>query len=408
VSSVTELYDPKSPHVLADPYPAYRQMRERAPVGWHDTLEAWMLTRYDDVMRVLKDSRFSSGHGRVEAMFRTFSAEDKARYTVLADTLKSWGFFSDPPCHTRIRSAMNACFTPARMKALRASIEKIAAEFAEKAVGRGEFDLVGEIAAPLPMAVFNRLLDIPPADAPAVQRWSNGIAGFITRIQHSIEAAEAGQTAVEEAMAYFGKALEVRRKNPTDDALSQLATHEFEGKPLSLAEIVSTATMLIFGGHETTTNLLSNAIAAFIAHPGEWDKLRRQPELAAAATEESLRYDGPVQILARIATEDVEMGGETIRAGQRVLILLGAANRDPKHFPDPDRFSLSRANVAKHLGMGNGIHYCSGAPLARLEISIVFNELAKRLPTLRYAGKGLVHHGQITVRGAKSLTLCAR
>ena len=373
-----------------DPYPLYRYLHAAAPVQWSDVLDAWTLARYADVIESLTDPRFSADR----------APEVDKGYSIARSML-----VSDPPDHTRLRALVQKAFTPRMVEQLRPRIGSIVRELIERIATRGgQFDVISDLAYPLPVVVIAELLGVPPEDRETFRDWSAALAASLDPLV-SQELAQRAAEAREALHRYLRGIIAERRRAPRADLISALVAVEERGEILSEPELVVMCTLLLIAGHETTVNLIGNGMLALIQHPEQYAQLREAPALIGTAVEELLRFDSPVQLTGRIASEPLEIGGQLIEAGQWVLPLLGAANRDPQQFAQPERLDLTR-NPNPHLGFGRGIHFCLGAPLARLEGQVAIAALVQRFGTLELAAPP-VRRDQITLRGLRSLPVSA-
>jgi cytochrome P450 len=366
-------FNPLAPSAIEDPYSLYHRLRAEDPV--HQTPAGiWVLSRYDDVALVLRDARF----GR-----RGFQQLITARFGGPGFTHSM--LLQDPPDHTRLRTLVSKAFTPRAIEGLRGRIEFMVDALLDAAVDRGEMDLIADLAYPLPASVICEMLGVPLQDRDGLREWSADIARSLDAVIVSdpevITRANAAGAALRE---YFERLVAERRRAPRADILTGLIAAEEAGDRLSTDELFATVILLFLAGHETTANLIGNGVLALLRHPAELARLRDDPALIESAVEELLRYDSPVQRVSRITTGDVVIGDRTIPSGSLAMALLAAANRDPAHFPDPDRLDLARRDN-RHLAFGSGIHFCLGAPLARLEGRIVFAALLRRCPRLALA-----------------------
>jgi hypothetical protein len=373
-----------------NPYPLYQYLLARAPVQWNEVLHAWTLARYADVVNSLTDARFSVDRSKSDA--------DLAGRSNMAVSM----LVSDPPDHTRLRALVQKAFTPRMVEQLRPRIIAIVGELLDRMAERSGVvvDLIGDLAYPLPVVVIAELLGVPPEDRVKFHDWSGVLAASLDPLVPESIAGRVGG-AREGLHAYLREIIALRRREPRADLISALVAVEERGDVLSEPELVVMCTLLLIAGHETTVNLIGNGMQALLRHPEELARLRADPGLLPSAVEELLRFDSPVQMTGRIATEQLEIDGHVISQGQWVLPLLGAANHDPAQFPDPDTLDISRA-PNNHVAFGRGIHFCLGAPLARLEGQIAIGALVRRFPNLTLAGEP-VRRNQITLRGLASL-----
>ena len=387
------------------PYHLHTRLREEAPVWKDNNTGFFVVTRYDDVKQVALNNRQISAD-RLTPFFKTNAEYQRGSIESLVRYLNHWMVFRDPPDHTRLRRLFNKAFTPTAVSNLRPNIEDIVAHLIdgmEAKATRGEtVDYISDFAYPLPASVIMDLLGVPRADLERVKVWSDDIALFIGTAQvagNKYLRAESGAKAMSD---YFRSLVEDRTAQPRDDMISQLVLARDDRDALSTDEIIGTCILLLFAGHETTTNLIGNGFLYSMKHRDQWERLVADPTLAASAVEEFLRYDGPSGALARVASADLEMADRTIREGQRVFAFVNAANRDPEAFEDPERFDVGRAQNP-HLTFGHGIHFCLGAPLARLEAQIAAVRLAERLPHIRLSGGDPEWHDSLILRGVKRL-----
>jgi hypothetical protein len=399
---VTVDYDPRRPETIADPFPIFAELRRRDPVHWSDVLGGWVLTRYRDVRLALTDARFSAD--RITPFRDHLEPDARAQIAELLKTLGLWAVFNDPPAHTRRRGLLNKAFTPRAVMALRPLIERIVAHLIARVSERGDFDLIAGFAYPLPASVIAGMIGVPIEDLDRFKTWSDEIAAFVGSALATPDKRARGERGVREMSAYFRAVIAEHRKRPREDILSALLAAEEQGSGFGEDELVASCILLLFAGHETTTNLVGNGMLALLRHPEAVAALRRDRALGASAVEEMLRYDGPTQAMTRIALEDVrlEEAAPVIRAGDRVFALLNAANRDPQVFAEPDRFDVARGD-SRHLSFGFGIHFCLGAPLARLEGQIAVAQLVERLPDLALAIDAPQWSDSFVLRGVKSL-----
>ena len=373
-----------TPEFLDEPYPLYHRLRDVDPVHWSDAWDCWLLTRYDDVNAVLRDSKQFSSVGTTERYLQQLPADALAELQPLYKHFTSGMVRLDPPEHTRIRSLTNKAFTPRVVGSLRTRIQRIVDELIDAFQARGRCNLISEFAYPLPARAFAGLIGFPLEDCDRFKAWSVEIAAFHGTGRADAAVATQSQSALLEARQWLGELADDRRRQPRDDLLTRFVQAEEEGDRLSAAELFSTCVTFMIGGHETTTNLIGNGMLALLQNPDQWSLIRQNSNLIESTVEEMLRYDAPTQRAHRIAATDIPLRGKTIRQGEFIQAVLGAANRDPEQFPDPDRFDITRQSN-RHLSFGAGPHYCVGAPLSRLEAQIAIPTLIHRLPNLRLA-----------------------
>jgi pimeloyl-[acyl-carrier protein] synthase len=390
-----------TPEFLANPYPFYHQLRSEAPVYWSERLQAWLLTRYADVVSALNDPRFNSGD-RIAAILSQLPETARAEMEPLADHLTRWVVFTDPPDHTRLRTLVGKAFTARTVTKLRPQIQILVDELLDAVQESGQMEVIRDFAFPLPATVISHMLGIPRQDHDRFKQWSNDIANFVSAGGINIEVARRAQQSVLELADYFQYIVAQRRRQPQDDLISALVAAEEQGDKLSEVELFSMFVQLFFAGHETTMGLIGNGLLALFRYPDQRQKLQNEPALIVPAVEEFLRYDTSVQRQARVAGEAVEIDGHLVRPGQYVLLFIAAANRDPAHFPEPDRLDITRPEN-RHLSFGYGIHFCIGAPLARLEAQIAINTILRRMPALRLATETLEWEKLLALRKLKSL-----
>jgi pimeloyl-[acyl-carrier protein] synthase len=388
-------FNPMAPEFVEDPYPTYRRLREEDPVH-QSPLGFWVLTRYEDVVSSLRDIRM------VKEPIAAFVA---ARFGLPAPpTGMGLSMLDrDPPDHTRLRGLVSKAFTPRVIEQLRPHIQGIVNRLLDKVEGEPGMDLIEQFAYPLPVIVICEMLGVPVADHERFKGWGLDIARGLDAILLPPDSpvAERSMHARHALAAYFRELIAERRAAPRDDMLSGLIAAEEAGDKLTEDELLATCILLLVAGHETTVNLIGNGTLALLRHPEQRKRLQEDPGLITTAVEELLRFDGPVQRTARIPSEDVTFGGKTIGKGEMVMPFIGAADRDPRQFPDPDRLDLGRTDN-RHIAFGWGIHFCIGAPLARVEGQIAINTLLKRQPKLALAATPQ-HRQSLTLRGLTTL-----
>ncbi len=389
-----------APELVEDPYPFFHRLRREDPVHWNTRHRAWLVTRYDDVERGARDPRLSAD--RVSTFVAAKRSEDtRELYDPIERLLGNWMVFQDPPTHGRLRKLVHQAFTLRGLEALEPMIDSVVHEEIARFRAAGGGNFIEEVAAPIPAIVIARLLGVPEKDHDRFRHWSDEVMTLVfanVDDPRRHERAHVGLLALER---YFRALLDDRLATPRTDLLTALARAEEAGDRLSSDEVIATCILLLFAGHETTTSLLGTGLLALLRNPDEWRALRDDPALAASAVEEFLRYDGPQKVMMRFVADDLELRGKRLRRGERVLLIGAAANRDPEVFPDPDRLDLDRS-PNEHLGFGYGIHYCLGAPLARMEGRLAFAAIARELPDVRLAGPAPEWHRTIVSRGLRS------
>jgi hypothetical protein len=387
-------FNPMDPEFLADPYPMYHRLRAEEPVH-HSPLGFWVLTRYEDVVAALRDPRLAK-----EAIAGFIAARFGAPIPQMGLSMLD----RDPPDHTRLRALVSKAFTPRVVETLRPHIQQIVDGLVDAAQDKGSMDLIEEFAYPLPVIVICEMLGVPVDDHERFKSWGLDIARGLDAILLPPDS-EVGRRAVagRRALAdYFRDLIAERRAAPRADMLSALIAAEEAGDKLSEEELLATCILLLVAGHETTVNLIGNGTLALLRHPDQLRRLRDSPGLIGTAIEELLRYDGPVQRTARIPSADVVIDGHTIAKGEMVMPFIGAADRDPAQFAEPDRLDIARADN-RHIAFGWGIHFCLGAPLARVEGQIAINTLLKRLPRLTLDTDKPHFRQSLTLRGLQAL-----
>jgi pimeloyl-[acyl-carrier protein] synthase len=373
------LYHLLDPAVLANPYPLYRRLRDEDPVHWDPYLHAWVVTRYEDVANVLH--RFRAA--RTPAPDR-LAALGMGELTPIATLMVRQMLFLDRPEHGRVRRLASVAFTPRRVAVLREHIRQIAEKLVDELGRGGRFDVMAGLANPLPAIVTAEMLGVPTSDHELLKSWSQDFAEMLGNFQHNPGRAKKVLQTVEEMVAYFRAALNREAASPTEGLINALATAEVDGDRLTEEEIVANVIVTMVGGQETTTNLIGNGLLTLLRQPGQLERLRSDPTLMPSAVEELLRYESPSQHTARLAPAGAVLGGKEIPDGAAVIAVMGAANRDPERFKDPDRLVLGREDN-RHLAFGWAAHFCFGAPLARIEGQIAFETLLSRFSELSLA-----------------------
>ena len=389
-------FNPMAPEFVADPYPTYHRLRAEDPVH-QSPLGFWVLTRYEDVVSVLRDPRL------IKEPIAAFVA---ARFGLPAPpTGMGLSMLDrDPPDHTRLRGLVSKAFTPRVIERLRPHIQQIVDGLLDRVEGERGMDLIEQFAYPLPVIVICEMLGVPVADHERFKGWGLDIARGLDAIMLPPDSpvAERSVVARRALAAYFRELIAERRAAPRDDMLTRLVEAEEAGDKLSENELLATCILLLIAGHETTVNLIGNGSLALLRHPDQRRRLQEDPGLIVTAVEELLRFDGPVQRTSRIPSEDVTIGGKIIGKGEMVMPFIGAADRDPAQFPEPDRLDIGRADN-RHIAFGWGIHFCIGAPLARVEGQIALNTLLRRRPRLALATDTPEYRQSLTLRGLSAL-----
>jgi pimeloyl-[acyl-carrier protein] synthase len=366
-------FNPLLPEFIVDPYPFYARLRTEDPVH-RSPLGIWVLSRYADALLLLRNPRF--GRANYDRLILERFGDGP-----LYSSFRRWMLFADPPDHTRLRGLVSKAITPRAVEALRPKIERLVDELLAPLIAGGRMDLIAEVAQPLPVLVIGELLGVGATEVAQFWRWSDALALALEIATATPEIAAEADEAARGLTEYFREVIDRRRGHPTDDLISALIAAEEQGSQLDQDELIATCVMLFFAGHETTVNLIGNGLLALLRQPDQLGRLRENPALMPTAVEELVRYDSSVQRTARTANDDLELDGKMIRRGEHVVALIGAANRDPDRFSEPDRLDLGRQDNP-HLSFGGGIHYCIGAPLARVEASTALSALLTRLPNL--------------------------
>ncbi len=375
-----------------NPYPLYERMRTAQPPLYEPRTDFWMIFDYAGVKRALTDhSAFASDMS---------AANQRA---------PSWMIFFDPPRHTKLRALISRAFTPGIVANLEPRIRQLSRELLYPVLDRGEMDFAADFAVPLPLKVIAELIGIPAADWPRFRHWSDVILTLSYTVSGAAAGAEAGlafRATTLEMAEYLPAILEDRRRAPKDDLLTNLVHAEVDGARLTADEIVAFVQLLLVAGNETTTNLLNNTLLCLMENPDQLARLRAEPGLLPSAIEESLRHSSPLQFMFRAMRQDVELHGQTIPAGKRVLAMIGSANRDPLQFPDPDRYDIAR-DPNPHIAFGHGIHFCLGAPLSRLEARVAFTEFLNLVGTFgRTSNEPWKPRKALHVLGPENLPIC--
>jgi cytochrome P450 len=383
-----------------DPFPLYRWLREHDPLHWSPSLNAWAVTRYSDVLEIFtRPIKFSSDRfRRIDEKY----ASHRPAVRQVGEILDDWLVFRDPPDHTRLRSLLQKSFTPTHLANSRERIQATVDGLFDLVAARGAMDFIHDVAFPLPATVIAILLGAPTEDIDVIKDWSDRLAAYLGGSVAGKDNFAEARDGVSQLADYFRSLLRERQAAPRDDLMSLMLRAEHDGDRLSHEEVVANCVLLIFAGHETTTNLLGNGLFHLLRHPDQQQLLQQNPQLGAGAVEEFLRYDGPVPATIKVATEDVEWHDKRIQCGNMVIPFLSSANRDPRQFHDPDSFDIRRA-PNRNVAFAYGIHFCLGAPLARLEGQLTIDTLLRRFPDLALKSSQPRWKPMIFLRGLESL-----
>jgi cytochrome P450 len=392
------LFDPLSPEFKRDPYPTYERLRAEAPIFYSDELRLWFACTYEDVAAILRDKRFGRSITHVMSREELGLPPRDPKYAPFRKLSDHSMFDKEPPDHTRLKSLVHKVFTPRRVEDLRGKIEAMCDDLLDQA--GHSFDLLEDFAVPLPVNVIAELLGVPDADRHKLRPWSRDIVAMY-ELNHTPEQAERAIAAAVEFSDYLRHLARRRKTEPQGDLISALATVEDAGETLSEDELISTCILLLNAGHEATVNVIGNGFWALFQNPDQLDLLRQRSELVKTAVEELMRFDTPLQLFRRWVLEDLNYKGFPLKRGQEIALLFGSANRDPQQFPQPERLDITRAENP-HISFSLGIHYCLGAPLARLELQTAVAALMRRVPEMRlnYTPE---YRDSYVIRGLKDL-----
>ena len=395
--SSLSLYNLLDPAVLANPYPLFRRLRTEDPVHWDPFIHAWVITRYADVVTVLRN--FLSYK---PAPPETLAAMGLSSLDPIAKMMMKQMLFMDPPAHTRLRSLAAQVFAPYRVEALRRHIKDIVSSLLDKVQHKGRMDVIADLAEPLPATVTAELLGVPASDIRQLKAWSADFAEMLGNFQHHPEGVPRVLQSLQGMTNYFQSAIREIGVHPREGLIHSLLTAEIDGDRLTTEEVVANCVLTMVGGQETTTNLIGNGLLALLRNPQVLQELRSDLSLIPSAVEELLRYEAPSQYTTRLAPEDFEFGGKTIGKGQATIAVMAAGNRDPERFPEPDRMDIDRTDN-RHLAFGWAAHFCFGAPLARIEGQVAFEALLRRLAGLALEPGPLVWRHNLGLRGLEAL-----
>ena len=388
---------------LRDPYPLYDQVRREDPVHWNDSDQRWYITRYEDLISILRDQRVSSMRNR--EVNRVLPKELQQKIKPLTDAMASWMLHSDPPAHTRMRGLVNKAFTPRMIENMRERIQTRVDAILDKVQQNSRMDIIADLAVPLPGIVISDMLGVPEEDQPKFKKWSDDIASRNVYSESDDDIADGfllAQQSFFELSEYFRDIVKDLRKNPNDNLLSAMVVAEESGDRLTEAELIANCVLLMFAGNETTTNLIGNGMLSLFQNPEQRQMLQADDQLIGSAVEEFLRYDSPVQKTSRIAKEDINIRGKTIASGELISVCYGSANRDPDQFENAEQLDIKRADN-RHLSFAQGIHYCLGASLARMEGQVAINSLLRRMPDIKMETTKIDRGQNLTLWGLKSL-----
>jgi len=384
-----------------DPSAFYAKLRSIDPVYWNPRWNGWVVTGYAEVVQAFRDwKRLSS-----ERFSGPFGGELRAavqEQSQLFNFLGKFFVWKDPPYHTRLRTLVGGAFLPKRLEALRPRIRELVRELADPLFEKDRADFIGEFSFHLPVIVIAEYLGVPKEARNDVRAWSEDLGAVIFVRGGDADRMQSGEKAMGHLVDFLRPIVRDRRRQPKDDLISDMLAAEADGERLSEDEIIAAAVLMVFAGHETTMNLIANGVVAFDRFPGEWRKLRQNPDLVKSAVEEILRFDGPIRGMARWATGPFELGSHTVRENDRVFLMQAAANHDPAAFAEPDALDIGRS-PNRHTAFGQGIHTCLGAPLARMEAQEAFAYFAERLRGIEVLDRELKYHPTMVSRSLKGL-----
>ncbi|GAC1595113.1 MAG: monooxygenase YjiB [Candidatus Velthaea sp.] len=373
------------PQIVQNPSPYYALLREHYPCYWNERWRGWVLTRYDDVYGALHSSKMLAD--RITPFFRTrLTAEEREYFRLTYEVLHSFVVFLDPPEHTHLRRIFNRGLTPGAVATMRGIVEGYVNEFFAEWEGRDTVDLNRDFAYPFPANVIATIIGAPREDVHRFAGWADALTTLLLAGVGEDERMDRAQNTLIEFKDFLARLYDDRAKSPRDDMMSWLIESQRNDPTLTRDDVLHSCIMLVNAGHETTQDLICNTLTTLLQTPDQLELLRTHPEYMKTGVEEGLRYNGPLKGTMRIAGEDQQIAGQHIREGDRILLLMGAANRDPAKFVDPERFDATRS-PNPHLSFSHGIHFCLGAPLARMEMEIAFNELLRRFPSLELVSK---------------------
>ncbi len=395
-------FDLNQPEAIQNPFPMYEAMRRDAPVHWNASVKGWFLTRYFDVRMVLRDPRFSVE--KMSPFANRMDGTKQEKIAFLAEILGGWMVFKDPPEHTKLRQVLQGAFMPKPLAAMRPNVETIAHEILDGLGDRTEIDLIQDFAVPLPATVIGDLCGVSRNKTHKLRLWADDIAKFVLQGRSTLDKYDVSYKALTECVAFYQELVADHRANPRDDLTTLMIDGGDVRKPMTDDEIVSTLVLILFAGHETTTNLIASGMFALLQNPDQMAKLEADRSLIPSAVEEFLRFEAPVATLVRIALEDVEIGGQHIKKGDRVFASLFSAAHDPEVFEGAKNVDIARRRN-RHMAFGKGIHLCLGAPLARLEGQVAFEALFERYTDFTLRGDTLEWRDELITRGLHDLPI---
>ncbi len=402
-------YNPSDEATRRSPFALYEALQDEDPVHWSEALRSWIITRYDDVRHVAMTPHMSSD--RLRPFYESLKDERRDILSGVMRYLNLWLVFRAPPEHTRLRKLLNSVFTPAMVASLEpqivSTVDHILAQVEDQVDQGRQVDFMTQIAVLLPAYVILDILGVPRADFDRIKVWSDDLRLFIGTAKGEGDKYRRARDGADHMSAYFREVIRQRRADPGTDAISRMIAARDDHGTLSEDELIATCMLILFGGHETTTNLLGNAVIALLDNPDQLQRLQRDPALITSAVEEFLRYDGPSNSIARVVATEHVLADKTLRPGERVFAMINAANRDPRRFDNPHQLDLGRT-PNRHLTFGQGLHFCLGAPLARLEAKACLGTLVARYPHMRYGEGTIDWMDALAMRGPIQLPLQLR
>jgi cytochrome P450 len=390
------------PANCVNPYPLYHLLRSAGGVRWDEGVDRWVITGYQEAMSAMRDSRFSAEHFQMDTSW--IPEEFVATLAPPLRAIARQMLFLDPPDHTRLRGLVSKAFTPRVIDNLRPRIQQIVDELLDKVQDKGQIEAISEFAYPLPAIVIAEMLGVPTSDRDLFTSWTNDLGSLFDSSNLSFEGLIQALNGINAFMNYLREIIHQRKNEPKDDLLQAMIDAEEQGNRLSEEELLSNCVLLLAAGHGTTTHLIGNGLIALLRNPEQLEDLRLHPEIITTAVPELLRYDSPVQVTSRLTREEIELNGNRIEAGQNVMIILGAANHDPAQFPEPERLNLRRPEN-RHLAFGQGIHFCLGAQLARVEAEGAFKTVLSRLHHMRLATEEIEWWPSMVFRGQNQVPI---